>query len=122
MPDGTEVLLRHIAKIAPVSTSHGVGEKRVIATREDVGNTVTQIARTRLKANEKVEAHVHLTMDEHFFFLEGECEVAVDGVVRRCLAEDYLFVPAGHKHAISVKKDTIMITIGLETCSKNTSD
>lgn len=122
MPDGKDVLLRHIAEIVPVSTSHGVGEKRVVVTREEVGNTVTQLARTRLKAGEEVEAHVHLTMDEHFFFLEGECEVEIDGVVSRCLAEDYLFIPAGHRHAISVKMDTIMITIGLETCSKNTSD
>ena len=122
MPDGKEVLLRHIAEIAPVSTSHGVGEKRVIAMREDVGNTVTQIARTRLKAGEEVEVHAHPTMDEHFFFLEGECEVVIDGEVRRCKAEDYLFVSAGHKHEIIVKTDTLMITIGLETCLKNTSD
>lgn len=122
MPDGKEVLLRHIAEIAPVSTSHGVGEKRVVATREDVGNTVTQIACTQLKAGEKVEAHAHPTMDEHFFFLEGECEVKIDGVARCCKGEDYLYIPAGHRHTISVKNDTIMITIGLETCSKNTSD
>ena len=115
MPDGKEVLLRHIADIAPVSTSHSVGEKQVLATREDVGNTVTQIARTRLKAGEEVEAHVHPTMDEHFFFLEGECEVVIDGKKHCCEAEDCLFIPAGHKHAISVKTDTIMITIGLAT-------
>ena len=116
------MLLRHIAEIAPVSTSHGVGEKRVVATREDVGNSVTQIARTRLKAGEEVEAHVHHTMDEHFFFLEGECEVEIDGVVSRCLAEDYLFIPAGHRHTISVRRDTKMITIRLETCSKSILD
>lgn len=115
MPDGKEVLLRHIAEIAPVSTSHGVGEKWVVATREDVGYPVTQIARTRLKAGEEVEAHDHPTMDEHFFFLEGECEVMIDGAVHRCKAEDYLYIPAGHRHAISVKMDTKMITIGLAT-------
>lgn len=122
MSDGKEELLKHIAEIAPVSTSHGVGEKRVVATRDDVGNTVTQIARTRLKAGEKVEAHAHPTMDEHFFFLGGECEVIIDGVVRSCKAEDYLFIPAGNQHAFSVKMDTVMITIGLETCLKNISD
>lgn len=119
MPDGKDVLLRHIAEIAPVNTSHGVGEKRVVVTREDVGNSVTQIARTRLMAGEKVETHVHPTMDEHFFFLEGECEVVMDREVHRCKAEDYLFIPAGHRHAIEVFSDTIMITIGLESCSKN---
>lgn len=119
MPDGKDVLLRHIAEIVPVSTSHGVGEKRVVVTREDVGNSVTQLARTRLMAGEKVETHVHPTMDEHFFFLEGECEVVMDREVHCCKAEDYLFIPAGHRHAIEVFSDTIMITIGLESCSKN---
>ena len=114
MPKEKEVLLRHIVDIAPVSTSHGVGEKRVVATREEVGNTVTQIARTRLKAGEEVEAHVHPTMDEHFFFLEGECEVEIGRKVRSCKAEDYLFIPSGSKHSIKVEKETIMITIGLE--------
>ena len=105
MPKEKEVLLRHIVDIAPVSTSHGVGEKRVVATREEVGNTVTQIARTRLKAGEEVEAHVHL---------EGECEVEIGRKVRSCKAEDYLFIPSGSKHSIKVEKETIMITIGLE--------
>lgn len=118
MPNGKEVLLRHIAEIAPISTSHGVGEKRILSTHKDVDNTVTQIAHTRLRVGEKVETHVHPTMDEHFFFLGGECEVMMDGKGYRCKADDYLFIPAGHWHAIEVFSDTVMITIGLETCSR----
>lgn len=122
MLDGNNVLLRHIASIDPIATSHGVGEKRVVATGNEVGAPVTQIARTRLKAGDKVEVHVHPTMDEHFFFLEGECLISIDEVVRCCEAEDYLFIPATHAHAIEVIKDTVMITIGLALCSKNISE
>ena len=117
-----EVLLRHICDIEPVATSHGVGEKRVIATQETVGKPVTQIARTKLFAGENVAEHVHPTMDEHFFFLSGECVVILDEVDKVCKADDYLFVPAGCKHQIDVTKETIMITIGIETCSKSISD
>lgn len=113
MPNEKEVLLRHIADINPVTTSHGVGEKRVIAMHEDVGEPITQIARTWLFAGDKVEAHVHPTMKEHFFFLEGECSVIIDGDVNICKAEDYLYVPAGCQHAIEVIENTMMITIGI---------
>jgi len=122
MLDGENVLLRHIAGIDPIATSHGVGEKRVVATGDEVGAPITQIARTRLKAGDRVEVHVHPTMDEHFFFLEGECLISIDGVVRCCEAEDYLFIPATHAHAIEVKKDTLIITIGIAICSKSISD
>lgn len=117
-----EVLLRHICEIVPVSTSHGVGEKQVIATQDIVGKPITQIARIKLHAGEKVEEHVHPTMDEHFFFLSGECVVILDGIDKVCKLDDYLFVPAGCKHQIVVTKETVMITIGIETCSKSISE
>ena len=114
MPKKRDALLRHIFNIEPVTTSHGVGEKRVIATQETVGKPVTQIARTKLFAGDNVTEHVHPTMDEHFFFLSGECVLILDGKHFVCKSEDYLFVPAGCKHQIDVTKETIMITIGIE--------
>ena len=114
MLDKKNVFLGHILDVIPVPTSHGIGEKRVIATRNDVGKPVTQIAKIRLKVGEDVEAHIHPTMDEHFFYLSGECNVTIDGVNRFCQAEDYLFIPAGFTHSIHVITDTIMITIGIE--------
>lgn len=122
MLEAREVLFRHIADIVPVATSHGVGEKRVIATSLDVGNLVTQIACTRLKAGDKVETHVHPTMDEHFFFVKGECKVTVEGSSHVCSEGDYLFIPTAHSHSIEVVKESLMITIGLAICSKNTLD
>lgn len=53
------VVFKHIGEIAPVSTSHGVGDKRVIATQEETGRPVTQIARTVVYVKERVEKHVH---------------------------------------------------------------
>lgn len=119
MLDKKDVLLRHILEIIPVPTSHGIGEKRVIATQVDTGKPITQIARTRLKVGEEVEAHVHQTMDEHFFILNGECEIITDNIRHHCKADDYLYIPANCSHSIYVVTDTIMITIGIETCSKN---
>ena len=113
MPEKRVALLLHIGDIETVSTSHGVGEKRVIATHETVGKPVTQLARTKLQEGEKVEEHNHPTMDEHFFFLSGECKFVVDDMEYICKSDDYLFVPAGCKHQILVTKEIEMITLGI---------
>lgn len=114
MPKDKVVLHRHSAQIEFVPTSHGVGEKRIIATQTEVGKPITQIARTLLRAGEQVAMHIHPTMDEHFFFMGGECRVSIDNSTYNCVADDYLFIPAGCNHQIDVVKDTLMLTIGIE--------
>lgn len=113
MPDKKEVLLRHISEIASVCTSHGIGDKKVIATSKEVGENVTQIAQTLLHAGENVDEHIHPTMDEHFFFLDGKCNVIIDGNNKECTKGDYLFIPSGHTHSIKVISNTLMFTIGI---------
>lgn len=108
------VLHQHSALICPIPTSHGIGEKRVIATQAEVGKPITQIARTLLHAGEQVALHIHPTMDEHFFFIKGNCCVSIEGTTYSCLADDYLFIPAGYNHQINVVEDTLMLTIGIE--------
>lgn len=109
-----KILKRNFNDTQSIKTSHGVGDKWVVGTRENVGSPITQIARTRLLSGEKIEAHVHPTMDEHYFLLAGECELTIDGVSYLCHADDYLYIPAGSSHSFYVKKDVIMITIGIE--------
>lgn len=103
-----------IDAIKPIATSHRVGEKRVIASKADIGHPYTQIARTILHAGDHVECHVHPTMEEHFFFLNGECEVMIAEKLFSCRGGDYLFIPASQPHAINATKELTMITIGIE--------
>lgn len=112
MPSKT-VVWKHIDDISPTTTSHGVGEKRVLTTQAEIGNPITQIAHTLLRVNEKVDLHKHPTMDEHFFFLDGECTITVEESKYLCKGGDYLYVPAGHEHEVLVIKDTTIITIGI---------
>ena len=115
MPDKQQVVWKHIGNIEPITTSHGVGEKRVITSQAEIGNPVTQIACTVLHAQEKVEKHEHPTMDEHFFFLAGRCLVTIEDHHYLCNVGDYLLVPAKHVHEIKVEEETTMITIGIQT-------
>ena len=114
MSNSKQALHINIDAINPIATGHGVGEKRVIASKADIGNPVTQIARTILHAGDSVELHAHPTMEEHFFFLNGECEVMLDDKYVICKSGDYLFIPASQPHAINATKEITMITIGIE--------
>ena len=109
-----DIIFQSITDILPVRTSHGVGEKRVIANRDTVGAPITQIAKTFLRSGEFVDVHIHPTMNEHFIILGGECVIKGDNKDYNCSSGDYLFLPAGVSHSISILVDTTMITIGVE--------
>ena len=113
MPEKKEVICRHYRDVTPVSTSHGVGEKRVLASLADAGTPITQIARTILHQGEQVAQHTHQTMDEHFLFLKGSCVVTIGEDTISCSENDYLFVPAGMPHQLEILSNTDLITIGI---------
>ena len=113
MPSSKEFLLKHLTDIAPQSTSHGVGVKRIMSTSNEVGSPITQIAHTLLRKGEVVGEHLHPTMDEHFFFQSGECMVTIDKENIVCNANDYLFIPAGKAHKLEVFSDISLLTLGI---------
>ena len=108
-----QVSLKTIAEIEPVLTGHGIGEKRVLLSQKEYSSPITQIAQTCLKAGDIVEGHSHPTMDEHFVFLRGNCEVIVEGQLLSCEGGQYLLMPAGCQHQIKVITDTVMLTVGV---------
>jgi len=113
MHNSKEFLLKHLTDVIPQSTSHGVGVKRVLASPNEVGTPITQIAHTLLKKGEVVEEHFHPTMDEHFYFQSGECKVTIDKKHYVCKSNDYLFVPAGKTHKLEMSSDVSLLTLGI---------
>lgn len=110
-----EVLIRNLIDIVPITTNHGMGEKRVLVSNEETETKITQIAVTSLGKDERVEPHVHATMEEYFLFLEGECEAVINGEPVRCIAGTFLRIPANIAHALHPVTDIRMITIGIAT-------
>lgn len=108
-----QVLVKTIADIEPVLTGHGIGEKRVLLSQKEYSSPITQIAHTCLKAGDMVEGHSHPTMDEHFIFLKGKCEVTVGGQTITCREGQYLMIPADSNHQIKVLTDIAMLTVGV---------
>ena len=63
-----ETTKKKIKELPIITTTHGVGEKRVLLNNQETSTPLTQIAVTRLKAGEMAKEHLHPTMEEFFLF------------------------------------------------------
>ena len=105
-------MIRHLADIAPITTSHGVGQKRVLLSSNESGCSLTQIAVTELKADETAVAHVHPDMQEGFYVLDGELEVDLDGKKTVCSKDTFVYVEKCTSHEMHALTDSRIMTIG----------
>lgn len=102
-----------LTEISSVPTAHQIGQKTVLLKNQETSSNITQIAMTELQQGESVEEHVHLTMDEHFFFLSGEGVITVDGKEMECKEGVFLLIPATCKHGMSALTNMKFLTIGV---------
>lgn len=105
-------MIRRLSDIVPISTSHGVGRKRVLLSANESGCSLTQIAVTTLCAGETAVAHVHPDMQEGFFVLEGELEVILDGKKSTCERDTFVYVDHCTSHEMHALTDCRIMTIG----------
>ena len=103
---------RTLNDILPVKTSHDVGEKRVLIAANESGCSLTQIAITDLKAGETAIAHIHPDMQEAFFVLSGDLDVALNDTIHHCHADDFMYVNSGTAHELRAVTDVRVMTIG----------
>jgi len=105
-------MIRHLNEIPSVSTSHGVGRKRVLLSSNESGCSLTQIAVTELKAGEVAVAHIHPDMQEAFYVLEGEIEAVLDGQHTLCQKDTFVYVDRCTSHEMKAQVDSRIMTIG----------
>lgn len=105
-------MIRNLKDISPVSTSHGVGRKRVLLSSSESGCSLTQIAITELKKGEVASAHVHPDMQEAFYILNGEIEVVLDGQPATCAQDTFVYVDKCTSHELKANADSRIMTIG----------
>lgn len=107
-------MISHLSVISPIPTSHGVGRKRVLLSKEESKCSLTQIAITELKAGEVAPAHIHPDMQEAFYVLEGELEMTLDGERNICPQETFIYVDKGTSHELKALTDCRVMTVGCE--------
>ena len=108
-------IVRHLNEITPKPTSHEIGLKQVLLAEEETSSGITQIAKTVLRKDERVEEHVHPTMDEHYIVLSGNGTLLVDDQEIDMVSGTYVLVMAGSKHHMIANEDVSFLTIGVAT-------
>ncbi len=91
-----------LSDIQSVSTTHNQGEKFVFLSAQDSETAITQFAFGRLSSGEYVEEHLHPTMEECFYFIEGEGEYIIGEKKYIIRPKDFFRIPANTKHALKV--------------------
>lgn len=104
--------IKNLYSIAPVSTSHGCGMKRVLVKNGDVASPITQIAVTAFVEGEKAGRHSHPTMDEFFLVRRGSIRITVGEDTEVFGADGFVSVPAGTAHEMEAVTDCEILTIG----------
>ena len=76
--------------------------KRVIVRHDDVDSKskLMMVNLARVLVGRAHPTHKHPTMEEIFYFQEGEGEIVLDGKSTKVIAGDRVIVPAGVSHEI----------------------
>ena len=105
-------MIRQLEDIQPVTTSHGVGSKRVLLSSNESGCSLTQIAVTQLRAGEIATAHIHPDMQEAFYVLDGELEIVLNDEHTVCRKDSFVYVDKCTSHELRALTSTRIMTIG----------
>lgn len=107
------IIQKEFSDILPVSNSHHIGLKTVLLSSQGTSSSLTQIVITELHKGDFVDTHVHPTMDEHYYFMEGEGLMMIASEKYICKAGTYLLVPSAYRHCLQACSVMKFITIGV---------
>ena len=96
---------KKLSDLIPQTTTHGVGNKFVFRTNEEMTHAGTQIALGKFKPGEVCEEHIHPTMYEYFFFIDGEGTYKINNKKYHIEPNSFLEIPAGLRHSLHADKD-----------------
>ncbi|WP_074224548.1 cupin domain-containing protein [Algoriphagus halophilus] len=89
-----------LKSLVPVDNAHGFGKKLVFKKNDELDNSLTQIAIGVFQPDESCEEHMHPTMFEYFYFLNGEGTYRVGGEDIKIYNGLLLEIPAGVLHSL----------------------
>ena len=112
------MIKRSLHDITPVSTSHNVGQKRVLLSALESGCDIKQIAITDLKAGEIAAVHIHPDLQEGFYVLSGDLDVTLDEKLVHCHQDDFVYVESCTSHELHAITDVRVMTIGCQIETK----
>lgn len=99
--------------IQPIQTAHGVGEKFILLQNKGEKIGLTQVAIGVLESGETIELHLHPSMEEYFFFLEGTAMFIIDELQIYCTQGTFVQIKEKQKHQLEAKQHVRFIYWGV---------
>lgn len=108
-----DVVIKDLDKLVSITTSHGVGSKKVLLGNDETDTPITQFAVTTIYAGEKAAAHTHIDMAEIFYFQTGKGVLSLDGKEYPVFPGRFVFIPNDVSHELVALSDMQFVTMGL---------
>jgi mannose-6-phosphate isomerase-like protein (cupin superfamily) len=89
-----------VSSIPEIATSHAQGMKRIVIESSQTDTQITQVATAKLLAGESSGLHQHDTMEEHFFFLEGNGVFTINGIEHEVSPNFFVKIPSKTPHKL----------------------
>lgn len=97
-----------LSSLAPEETSHGGTKKWVFRSNSELHNSLTQIAFGKFEPGESCPLHLHQTMDEYFFFLDGIGTYIIGDESLSIEPRMLIEIPAGTQHQLIADNGTTL--------------
>lgn len=89
-----------LSDIVPAVTAHNAGEKFVFINQQDTATAITQFAYGKLLPGENCAAHLHPTMEEFFYFINGKGEYTIKDIVYDITPNTFFHIPVNTIHEL----------------------
>jgi len=106
-------IFKHLSEIKFVNTSHQSGKKKVFITQNNSKSQIMQAAKGYLNAGEKIEEHLHHSMEEFYFFESGIVNFFIDNKEIKCKKGTFIMVPEKCNHFMEALTKTTFIYWGV---------
>jgi len=97
-----------LSDLKPEPTAHGSGTKYVFRQNGEMPHSSTQVAFGEFRNGEVCEEHVHPTMYEYFYFIEGRGTYIVGDETIDLHAGTFLEIPSGVPHSLHADKSDLL--------------
>lgn len=112
------LVIKRLSDISPVLTSHGIGEKRVLASGLECDSNTKQVAVAKFDKGCFIDKHVHPDMEEFYFILNGAILFTIEDKNYSGTKDDFIKIPAGTDHSLKALKKTKAIYWGVSINDK----
>jgi mannose-6-phosphate isomerase-like protein (cupin superfamily) len=109
-------LQKFINQIADINwevANHIGAKKKVIFSSNEFESNLTQVAYTQLVKNFEIPLHLHSTMEEVFFVIDGICEFNIQGKLLLAKKESTVLIPANTEHSIKAITNCNLLYFGI---------